>query len=249
MSESSGLRIVTCADANFLPMLVVLLRSNEEQERLPVTVYDWGLPEGSCAEWESTGRLTRRTMPCPQGDMTLSKVGILQQERESCEEHLLFLDADFIITGHLREDLLAVQGDVAITPTFHKKSYRWVNSGFFLARNTPGGHRFVREWYQACLMSRRGYWYVDQETLGALTKPYFPSGDSPLAKIVYMYLGTYNNTPGKNTTPPEEAKLLHMRGGRWHDLLLHGKARKGDDRLTKLKAYHDLWRRLRGEGP
>lgn len=217
------MRLITCADSCYFDYLMVLLKSNARHDKFPVTVYDWGLTYAQRVAARHVQDVGVISLEYPKNERMLAKVRAIRAALDQYGRSILYLDADFMFRAPIRSaiDLVVADGaEVIVTPMdFPTDPARphWLNAGFFFVKHSPNGIRFVDEWMM--LSTNKADWWGDQESLRKLTKRYHPDGNSPLAKIGYLPCSMFNAIPSTPRDKLLRAKLVHMKGEHWHNVL------------------------------
>lgn len=250
------MRLLTCADANYYTFVNALLKSNRAADDLEVTLVDWGLMDDQLDELRHIATFEHIPIRFPHEKrdprMCTLQIAALRDTLKRHQDAVLSLDADFIFLESIAHDLEQVQ-DVAVTWLDFRKSiddktilqhYRgnnlWLNAGFFFCQYTKNSCDFVDHWLSKAEADPS--WWGEQDALANLAKPYAPEGRSPLAQITYFPCTVYNCVPA---APFDKAKMIHMKGEKWHDIVTGKSEFPTKDRPEQLRPVYERWKEIR----
>lgn len=240
------MRLLTCGDSAYYTFLNALLKSNRDTDKLPVTLVDWGLQDDQLNELSRISKFDHVQIQFPREERMLSKVVAIRDTLEQKQEAILYLDGDFIFTSSIEDDLSRVR-DVAVTWLDFRTEHpdveghsMWLNAGFFFCQHTDKSLMFVNRWLDGARANPD--WWGDQDVLSDMTRPHFPLGQSPLAHITYLPCTVYNCVPD---SPFDEAKLIHMKGKWWHEIVTGKVEFPSARRPERLRPVYEKWKEIR----
>ncbi len=231
------MRLLTCGDSNFYGFLSVLLKSNKIFDNFDVTVADWGLKDEQIDDLKEISKFDHKRIEYPKNERMLSKVLSIMDAITTYQDDILYLDADFMFASKISDKLDNIV-DICVTYLYKNKKF-CLNAGFFAAKYNNRSIDFVEKWIEES--SKNADWWGDQDSLTGMTKRFFPRGNGDIAHVTYLPCKQYNAVP---SCWSRDAKLIHLKGKRWHDILIEGSPFPAPQRPEELRWIYEMWKKL-----